>query len=176
MLDAEKQRIWLRPIGVFGRLVTYAVLFLLLYVYWPSDITQKPFASLTLSDIGGQVAAVSIGFLLIRALLDPSGADVIKDAWGWVGVLIVALAVLAVFYDAWGWEGALIVAMAGLAVFICLDWWEIRMAPKRTTPPDWDWRYAKREAAENRWESADLREREAEVRARGRREGWLPDD
>jgi hypothetical protein len=94
----EKLRKWLRPFGVFGRLTTYAVLFLLLYAYWPSDISHRPLASLTLSDVFGTVAAVAITLVLIRALFEPSDDDGIKDAWGWLGVLIVALAVLAVFY------------------------------------------------------------------------------
>jgi hypothetical protein len=95
---AESRRKWLRPFGVFGRLATYAMLFLLLYVYWPKDISHIPFASLTLSDVFGTVAAVGIGGVLIIALFEPSDDDGIKDAWGWLGVLIGALAVLAVFY------------------------------------------------------------------------------
>ena len=94
----EQRRKWLRPFGVFGRLATYAVLFLLLYAYWPSDISHTPFASLTLSDVFGTVAAVAITFVLIRALFEPSDDDGIKDAWGWLGVLIAGLAILAVFY------------------------------------------------------------------------------
>jgi hypothetical protein len=94
----EKRRKWLRPFGVFGRLATYAMLFLLLYVYWPKDISHIPFARLTLSDVFGTVAAVGIGGVLIIALLEPSDDDGIKDAWGWLGVLIGALAVLAAFY------------------------------------------------------------------------------
>jgi hypothetical protein len=94
----EKRRRWLRPFGVFGRLATYAVAFLLLYAYWPADISHKPFASLTLSDLLGTAAAVAIGFGLIRALFEPSDEEYIKDAWGWVGVAIVGLAVVAMFY------------------------------------------------------------------------------
>jgi hypothetical protein len=73
---------WLRPFGVFGRLVTYAVLFLLLYAYWPTDISHRPLASLTLSDLFGTVAPVGIGIVLIRALFEPSEDDGIKEAWG----------------------------------------------------------------------------------------------
>lgn len=94
----EKRRRWLRPFGVFGRLATYAVLFVLLYAYWPEDISHKPFASLTLSDLLGTAAAVAIGIGLMRALFEPSDEDDIKDAWGWVGVGIVGLAAFAVFY------------------------------------------------------------------------------
>jgi hypothetical protein len=65
-----------------------ASLFLLVYAYWPDDISHKPFASLTLSDVFGTVAAVGITFVLIRALFEPSDEDDIKDAWGWLGVVI----------------------------------------------------------------------------------------
>jgi len=92
----EKMRKWLRPFGVFGRLVSYAILFLLLYAYWPSDISHTPFASLTLSDVFGTVAAMGIAFVLIRALFEPSDDEGIKDAWGWLGVLIAGAAVIAV--------------------------------------------------------------------------------
>jgi hypothetical protein len=94
----ERRRRWLRPFGVLGRLMTYAVLFLLLYAYWPADISQRPFASLTLSDVFGTVAAGGIGIVLIRALFEPSDEDGIKDAWGWLGVLIVGAAILAMIY------------------------------------------------------------------------------
>jgi hypothetical protein len=94
----ERMRKWLRPFGVFGRLATYAALFLLLYAYWPDDISHKPFASLTLSDVFGTAAAIVITFVLIRALFEPSDDEGLKDAWGWLGVLIVAVAVLAIFY------------------------------------------------------------------------------
>ena len=39
---------------------------------------------------------------------------------------------------------------------------------------DWRGRHARHDAAEpDMWERAGLEERESEVRARGRREGWL---
>jgi hypothetical protein len=94
----EKRRKRLRPFGVFGRLVTYAVLFLVLYAYWPADISHKPFASLTLSDVFGTVAAAGIGIVLIRALFEPSDDDGIKDAWGWFGVLVAGAAMFAMLY------------------------------------------------------------------------------
>src|SRR6516162_2874564 len=40
----ERRRKWLRPLGVFGRLATYAALFLILYAYSPGDISDKPLA------------------------------------------------------------------------------------------------------------------------------------
>jgi hypothetical protein len=94
----EKRRKWLRPFGVFGRLVTYAVLFLVLYAYWPADISHKPFASLTLSDVFGTVAAGGIGIVLIRALFEPSDDNGIRDAWGWLGVLVAGAAMFSMLY------------------------------------------------------------------------------
>jgi hypothetical protein len=93
----EERRKGLRPFGVFGRLVTYAVLFLLLYAYWPPDISHKPFASLTLSDVFGTVAAYGFGFALLVGLFNPSEVDEIRAAWGWLGVWIAALAGGAAF-------------------------------------------------------------------------------
>jgi hypothetical protein len=74
------------------------VLFLLIYAKWPDDISHKPFASLTLSDVFGTAAAVVITFVLIRALFEPRDDDEIKDAWGWLGVVIAGLVAVAVFY------------------------------------------------------------------------------
>ncbi|OKO80408.1 hypothetical protein [Bradyrhizobium sp. AS23.2] len=85
----ERRRKWLRPFGIFGRLVIYAGLFLLLYAYWPEDISHQPFASLTLSDIAKTAAAIAIALLLIRAAFEPSEDEGIKDAWGWIGVVVL---------------------------------------------------------------------------------------
>jgi hypothetical protein len=85
----EERRRWLWPIGVFGRLVTYAALFLILYTYWPEDIWQKPFASLTLSDIFVTACFIGMALGLIRALFKPSDDKEIKDIWGGIGALII---------------------------------------------------------------------------------------
>ncbi|UQE03294.1 hypothetical protein [Bradyrhizobium japonicum] len=88
--DAKRRR-WLRPLGFLTRLLTYAALFLLLYIWAPKDISNTPLATLTLSDIAGTVGFVVIGFLLIRALFSPSDDDQIKDAWGWLGVVLLGV-------------------------------------------------------------------------------------
>jgi hypothetical protein len=85
----ERRRKWLRPLGVFGRLATYAALFLILYAYSPGDISDKPLATLTLSDIFGTVAAFGFALVLGGALFKPSDDEEIKDLWGYVGVLIL---------------------------------------------------------------------------------------
>jgi hypothetical protein len=94
----EKTRRWLRPFGVFGRLVTYGALFLALYIFSPKDISNAPLGSLTLSDIVGTVGFILIGLFLIKALFEPSENDEVKDAWGWLGVLTLGLAISALFY------------------------------------------------------------------------------
>jgi len=96
--DAKNRR-WLRPIGFVSRLLTYAALFLLLYIWAPKDISKTPLATLTLSDIMGTVAFVAIGILLVRALFNPSEDDRVKDAWGWLGVVTLGgVAIGAVYF------------------------------------------------------------------------------
>jgi hypothetical protein len=86
--DAKVQR-WFRPIGFVGRLIIYAALFLLLYLWAPKDISNTPLATLTLSNIAGTIFFFGAVILLIRALFNPSEDDQIKDAWGWLGVVIL---------------------------------------------------------------------------------------
>jgi len=58
-----------RPIGFFGRLATYALLFLALYIYFePKDLSHTPLASLTFPDISSNLAYVAFSFLLGCAL------------------------------------------------------------------------------------------------------------
>lgn len=95
--NAENRR-WLRPIGVVTRLLTYAALFLLLYIWAPKDISNTPLATLTLSDIAGTVCFAAIGIVLIRALFNPSDDDQIKDAWGLLGVALLGVAAIAALY------------------------------------------------------------------------------
>jgi len=82
-------RRWLRLIGFLTRLLTYAALFSLLYVWAPKDISNAPLGTLTLSDIAGVIIFVGIGIVLFRALFNPSDNDEIKDAWGWLGVVLL---------------------------------------------------------------------------------------
>jgi hypothetical protein len=91
--EDARDRKWLRPIGFVTRLLIYAALFLALYSCAPKDISHTPIGSLTPSDIGGTVAFVAIAILLGRALFNPSQDDEVKDAWGWLGVVVIGLAV-----------------------------------------------------------------------------------
>jgi hypothetical protein len=95
--DAKNRR-WLRPIGFFTRLLTYAALFSLLYIWAPNDISKTPLATLTLSDIARTIFFVGIGIVLIRALFDPSDDDQIKDAWGWFGVVLLGVVGIGALY------------------------------------------------------------------------------
>jgi len=100
--QAEKRRRRLRPIGFVTRLLTYAALFFTLYLWAPKDISSTPLGSLTLSDIAGTAIFIGIGIVLIRALFEPSDDDKVKDAWGWFGVVLLSLFVVAsfIFYKA----------------------------------------------------------------------------
>lgn len=97
--EEAKVRPRLRPIGFFSRLMTYALLFLLLYIWAPKDISNTPLATLTLSDIMGTVAFIAFGILLVRALFNPSEDDQVRDAWGWLGVVMLGgVAIAAVYF------------------------------------------------------------------------------
>jgi hypothetical protein len=91
--EDAKNRPWLRPIGFLTRLLTYAALFWLLYLWAPKDISQTPLATLTLSDIAGTIAFLAAGFMLLGALFNPSDDDQIKNAWGWFGVVVLGAVV-----------------------------------------------------------------------------------
>lgn len=93
-----KNRRWLRPIGFFARLLAYAALFLLLYIWAPKDISNTPLGALTLSDIAGTIVFIAIGVVLVRALFTPSEDDGIRDAWGWFGVLLLCAVGLGTLY------------------------------------------------------------------------------
>jgi hypothetical protein len=86
--DAQA-RIWLRRLGFVARLIVYAALFGLVYHNAPNDVSNTPLARLILHDIFGWVFAVVAFSFLIWALFNPSEDDVIKNAWGWIGVVII---------------------------------------------------------------------------------------
>ena len=57
---------------------------------------DKPFATLTLSDIISTAGAPVIALFLIRALFEPSDDEKIKDVWGVIGLLILGGGVVAI--------------------------------------------------------------------------------
>jgi hypothetical protein len=81
-------------LGFVTRLLVYAALFFALYIFAPDDILDVPLATLTLSKIGRTVVWVVIGLVLIRWLFEPSEDDNIREAWGWLGVVLVAAVVV----------------------------------------------------------------------------------
>lgn len=89
---------WLRPIGFVARLLTYAALGLALYVFAPQDISHTPFAALTLSDIISTFAFFAFAVVLVWALFNPSDDDDVRDAWGWLGVVILGAVALGLIY------------------------------------------------------------------------------
>jgi cation transport ATPase len=102
----EKENKWLRPIGFVARLITYGLLFLVLWVFKPDDISSVPLARLTLADIMKTVAWIAVLLLLGKALFNPSDEDVARDGWGGLGILmIVAVVVAFVGFSLWGVPG-----------------------------------------------------------------------
>lgn len=87
--EDAKCRPWLRPIGFFTRLLVYGLIFWALYAWAPKDISNTPLGALTPSDILGTVAFFVLGYFLIRALFNPSDHDGVKNAWGWLGIVIL---------------------------------------------------------------------------------------
>src|SRR6267142_4467753 len=91
----EKENKWLRPIGFVARLITYGLLFLVLWVFKPDDISSVPLARLTLADIMKTVAWIAVLLLLGKALFNPSDEDVARDGWGGLGILMIVAVVVA---------------------------------------------------------------------------------
>jgi len=96
--DVEKRRrnAWLRKLGFVTRLFVYACLFGALYIFIPKGmsegwLTTRPFAELTLGDIGGPILWVGAGILLIRALFNPNPRPDFREAWGYFGLLLIAV-------------------------------------------------------------------------------------
>lgn len=56
---------------IISRLIVAAFFGIIAYFVSPGDISEKPFAQLTLKDIGGLVASVCFGFIALRALFNP---------------------------------------------------------------------------------------------------------
>jgi hypothetical protein len=81
---------WLHLLGTITRLLIYAVLFLLLWIFKPSsDIAEQPLANLTLNVLFNIALWCGIGIVLIRALFAPSQEEEIRDAWGFFGCLLI---------------------------------------------------------------------------------------
>jgi hypothetical protein len=94
-----KIRKWLRPIGILGRTTTYGALFWGLYIYWPKDIFHIPLAGLTLSDVFDTVFFVILALFFAKFFLSPSEDEEAKDAWGWLGVVIMIGGTLALLHS-----------------------------------------------------------------------------
>jgi hypothetical protein len=90
LAQARKIKGWLRPIGFASRLLTYAALLFTLYIWAPKDISNTPLATLALSDIARTVFFSGFALFLFRALCNPSEDGTIKDARGWLGLVILA--------------------------------------------------------------------------------------
>jgi hypothetical protein len=97
----ERREDWLAQLKLIGlgtRLLAYAVVFYLLYSFWPDEITNRPLAQWTAFGLLKFGAALVITLALIRALIYPADHEPIKHAWGWFGVILIGIFACVVFY------------------------------------------------------------------------------
>ena len=85
-------------VGVLARIFVYGWLFWLLYRLWPEDVGHRLLGPLTLGEISRLVALAVVGILLFKALLNPIDEETIRRAWGWLGLLLVAVVACASLY------------------------------------------------------------------------------
>src|SRR4051812_11115527 len=90
----SKERKFLRPLGFLARLLTYGLLFVVWWNFAPKDISNIPFAALTLSMVLSTVLWIAIGFYLVKWLFKPSQEIAALDAWNAVGLLLAVAAAL----------------------------------------------------------------------------------
>jgi hypothetical protein len=90
----EKENRWLRPIGFVARLIVYAVIFPVLWIFKPDDISSVPLVTLTIADVAKTLLWAGAILLLIRALFNPSEEDAARDGWGGLGLVMIAACVL----------------------------------------------------------------------------------
>ena len=88
---------FLERIGFISRLATYFVLFVLLAIWYPGfDAYGKPLAEATISALIAPLAWLGFGFVLLRALFQPSKHPHAKQFWGiWTICLSVITLVIA---------------------------------------------------------------------------------
>jgi hypothetical protein len=82
----------------FSRIFVYGWLFWLLYRLWPEGVGHRLLGPLTLGEVSRLVTLAVVGILLFRALLDPIEEETIRRAWGWLGLLLVAVVARASLY------------------------------------------------------------------------------
>jgi len=99
--DAEKRRknAWLRKVGFVTRIMAYASIFGVMFVFMPDSIrtgwiTTKPFSQLTLGDVLTALAWVLVGLKLAHSLFHPNPRPDFQETWGWLGVAIFGLLAL----------------------------------------------------------------------------------
>jgi hypothetical protein len=77
-------------LGLLVRIMVYAALFFLLYAYWPKNIWDRPIGTLAAHEIITPIVFIILALFLIRALFNPADDDLIRRAWGWLGVVLIA--------------------------------------------------------------------------------------
>ncbi len=82
-------RVWLRRVGFVTRVLVYALLLGINYALWPTGITDRPLAELTLGAIFQCVGVIVIFLLLGWWLFHPAEEDFARNGWGWLGILLI---------------------------------------------------------------------------------------
>jgi hypothetical protein len=80
---------WLFRLGFAARLVVYVALFFTWWIFMPEDISQTPFAALTLQKLAAFFLWLAVPIFLIRGLFNPAEEDIAKEMWGWLGVVMI---------------------------------------------------------------------------------------
>lgn len=82
-------RTWPRPLGIVGRLVTYAGVFFAWWLSRPHGILTLSYASLNIAMLFGTTLWVASGLFLLRCLFRPSDQERSREAWDALGLLIL---------------------------------------------------------------------------------------
>jgi uncharacterized membrane protein YgdD (TMEM256/DUF423 family) len=81
-------------LGFIARIVVYGVILLILYIKWPENKWDRPIGTLSIDNTITPIIFVVAVIFFIRALFSPADDDSIREAWGWVGVVLIVGAVL----------------------------------------------------------------------------------
>ena len=61
----------------------------------PKDLSQRTLGQLTVGEITGNVGFLVFIVVWVRALCNPMDDEKVKDAWGWLGIAMFCLGLVA---------------------------------------------------------------------------------